>query len=137
MLLLLARPLKNAVTFCAFERLQLGRDYSSYKQTLLNQWLIYRGIIVHMVYTKCCWLFLTFRWCVFYLHLYTKFTDPSGRAVYGRSLAAIVGSNLTGGMDICLLWVLCFVRCRSLRRADHSSRFLPNVVCLSVIVKPR
>jgi hypothetical protein len=26
--------------------------------------------------------------------------------VYGRSLAAIVGSNPTGGMDVCLLCVL-------------------------------
>jgi hypothetical protein len=41
----------------------------------------------------------------------------------------IVGSNPTGGMDICLLWVLCAVRYRSLRRADHSSRgVLPTVV---------
>jgi hypothetical protein len=29
----------------------------------------------------------------------------------------------------CLLWVLCFFRYRTLRRADHSSRgVLPNVV---------
>ena len=36
------------------------------------------------------------------------------------------------------LWVLCVVRWKSLRRADHSSRgVLPNAVCLSVIVKPR
>ena len=27
-----------------------------------------------------------------------------------RSPAAIVGSNPTGGMDICLLWVSCVVR---------------------------
>jgi len=32
-------------------------------------------------------------------------------------------------MDVCLLWVLCIVRKRSLRRADHSSRgVLPTVV---------
>ena len=32
-------------------------------------------------------------------------------------------------MDVCLLWVLCVVRKRSLRRADHSSRgVLPTVV---------
>jgi hypothetical protein len=30
--------------------------------------------------------------------------------VCGRSLARIVGSNPTGSMDICLLWVLCVVR---------------------------
>jgi hypothetical protein len=41
-------------------------------------------------------------------------------------------------MYVCLLWVLCVVRYRSLRRADHSSRgVLLSVVCLSVIVKPR
>jgi hypothetical protein len=30
--------------------------------------------------------------------------------VYGRSLAAIVGSNPAEGMDVSLLWVLCVVR---------------------------
>jgi hypothetical protein len=30
--------------------------------------------------------------------------------VYGRSPTAIVGSNPTGGMDVCLLCVLCVVR---------------------------
>jgi hypothetical protein len=30
--------------------------------------------------------------------------------VCGRSLTGIVGSNLTGGMDVCLLSVLCVVR---------------------------
>ena len=52
----------------------------------------------------------------------------------GPSPAEIVGSNPTGGMDICLLWVSCVVRQRSLRRADHSSRgVLPTVVrrCVS------
>jgi hypothetical protein len=35
-------------------------------------------------------------------------------------------------MDVCLLWVLCVVRLRSLRRADLSSRgILPSVVCLT------
>jgi len=35
---------------------------------------------------------------------------------------------------ICVLWVLCVVTYKSLRRADHSSRrFFPTVVCLSVI----
>jgi hypothetical protein len=30
--------------------------------------------------------------------------------VCGRSLTRIVGPNPTGGMDFCLLWVLCVVR---------------------------
>ena len=38
-----------------------------------------------------------------------------------------------GGMDVCLLWLLCVARERSLRRADHSSRgTLPTVVPPSV-----
>jgi hypothetical protein len=47
--------------------------------------------------------------------------------------------NPTGGMDVSLLWVLCAVRQRSVRRAGPSSRVvLPSMVCLkSVIVKPR
>ena len=31
---------------------------------------------------------------------------PSGRSVYGHSPAEIVGSNPTGGMDDCPLWVV-------------------------------
>jgi hypothetical protein len=51
------------------------------------------------------------------------------------SLTGIVGSNPAGGMDVCLLWVLCVVRLSTL--ADHSSRgALLRVVCPSVIVKP-
>jgi hypothetical protein len=66
------------------------------------------------------------------------------------SRTGIAGSNLqpiaywhcwfqsARGVDICLLWVLCVVTYKSLLRADHSSRgVLPNVVCLSVVVKPR
>ena len=57
------------------------------------------------------------------------FARPSGRAVCGCSPAETVGSNPTGGMDVHLLCLLCVVRWRSLRRADHSSRgVLPTVV---------
>ena len=48
---------------------------------------------------------------------------------FDPTISAGVGSNPTGGMDICLLWMSCVVRQRSLRRADHSSRgVLPNVL---------
>jgi len=57
--------------------------------------------------------------------------------VYGRSLAGIAGSNSVGGMDVCLLWVLCVVTWASLRRADLSYRgVLLSVVCLSVTQEP-
>ena len=46
-------------------------------------------------------------------------------------------SNPDVGKDVCTLWVLCVVRYRFLRRADHPSRgVLRNVVCLIVIAKP-
>jgi hypothetical protein len=55
--------------------------------------------------------------------------------VCGCSSARIAGPNPEGSMNVCLLWVLYV---RSLGRADHSSRgVLPNVMCLSVIVKTR
>jgi hypothetical protein len=34
----------------------------------------------------------------------------SKASVYGRSLTGIAGSNPSGDMDVCLLWLLCFVR---------------------------
>jgi hypothetical protein len=40
--------------------------------------------------------------------------------VCARSLAGIVGSNPAGDIDFCLLWLLRFVRWRSVRRADPS-----------------
>ena len=49
--------------------------------------------------------------------------------VCSRSPAEIVGSNYTRSMEVCLLYVLCVIRQRSLRLADHSSRgVLPSVV---------
>jgi len=48
----------------------------------------------------------------------------------------LLGSNPVADMDVYLLGVLCVVRYRSLRRADHSSRgILPSVVCLSMIAE--
>ena len=53
----------------------------------------------------------------------------SKASVCSRSLAEIACSNPTGGMDVCLLWMLCVVRYRSLFRADHSSRgVIPTVL---------
>ena len=51
--------------------------------------------------------------------------------VCGRSLAGIVGSNPTWGMEVSILRMSCVFRQRYLPRADRSSRgFLPSVVCL-------
>ena len=65
------------------------------------------------------------------------FADPSGRAVCGRSLSGIAGSDPAGAWTLvcCECWVLSGTGLGV--AADHSSRgVLPSVVCLSVIVKP-
>ena len=56
--------------------------------------------------------------------------EQSKVRVCGRLLAGIAGSNPAGGLDVCLLWVLCVAMYRSLRQGDQR-----NVVCLSVISK--
>jgi hypothetical protein len=71
-------------------------------------------------------------------HLTNKLVPVAARSkaeVCGRSPAEIVGSDPTESMDVCLLWVLCVVRLRSLKRVDHWSRgVLPNCnVSLCVI----
>ena len=77
-----------------------------------------------------------------FLFLLRVVANPCGRAVYDVGLRpiafVIAGSNSAGSMEDCLLRVLCVVRERSLRLADHSSRrVLPYVVRLSVIMKSR
>jgi len=55
-----------------------------------------------------------------------------------RSLAGIAGSNPSRVTDVCLFCVLCVVRKRSLRWADHSYReVVQSVVLLSAVVKLR
>jgi len=45
-----------------------------------------------------------------------------------------MGSNPAGGMNVRLWRVLCIVRQRSLRRADHSSKGVIPSVCVCVCV---
>ena len=77
----------------------------------------------------------------FLKHSFTKQIPLAAQSkswVCSRSIAGIAGSNPAEGMDVFLLLVLSFVRYRSLRRADHSSReVLPSVEFLNAIVKPR
>jgi hypothetical protein len=67
----------------------------------------------------------------------THTIGPGGRAVegVGLRLSGIPCSNPVGGMDVCLLWVLCVVTYRCLRQPDPSStEVLPRVYfSLSVI----
>ena len=46
----------------------------------------------------------------------------------GRSPSEMVGSNPTGNIDACLLWLWCVVGYGSLQWADHSSRGVPPTV---------
>jgi len=74
--------------------------------------------IKKVAYFKClqeCWT--KFYWL---LSLFHKSVPAAARSKVwgcGRSHAEIVGSNPTGGIDVGLLWVLCFVKYRFLRRA--------------------
>jgi hypothetical protein len=73
-----------------------------------------------------------------HLHFRTVkvFNNRISNDIFGLSFVGIVCSNTASCMGICLLGLL-YVRQRSLRRADRSSRgVLPNVVCLSKILKP-
>ena len=58
-----------------------------------------------------CWKFFKLKTR---LGINTKFyidrTDPSGRAVCGRSLAGIAGSNTAEGTNVSLLLVFCVAR---------------------------
>jgi hypothetical protein len=50
--------------------------------------------------------------------------------VCSRLLDETVGSNPAGSMNVCLVWVLCIVKKRSLRRAGYSSiGVLPSMAC--------
>jgi hypothetical protein len=56
--------------------------------------------------------------------------------VCSGSFDGIACSNPDGGMDVCLLFMMCFVNYRSLCRADPSSReVLASAVCLSETVQ--
>jgi hypothetical protein len=71
-----------------------------------------------------------------------QIVDSCGRAVHGVGMRRLTcserGFESRRGMDVCLWWLLCVVREKSLPLADHSSEaVLRSVVCLSVISKPQ
>ena len=77
------------------------------------------------------WMFVCCRCCVFSGRGLCEELITRSEESYRTwcSLARIAGSNPTEGMDVCLLWVLCVFRYRSLRGADHSFwGVLSNVV---------
>ena len=59
-----------------------------------------------------------------YIIHYVMVRSQWPRCIWRRSAAARLlglGSNPTGDKEVRLFWVLCVARCKSLRRADHSS----------------
>jgi hypothetical protein len=56
----------------------------------------------------------------------------AARYFNGCSSTEIVGSNSTGGIDVCLLRVLCVVRQKFLQRVYHSSRGFYRLCCVVV-----
>jgi hypothetical protein len=78
-------------------------------KSLTLRWLMSYIYIYIYIY-----IWTTYSWCLYIRHndaaqsvglLWT-----SDQLVAGRSPTEILGSNPTGGMDICLLWVSCVVR---------------------------
>ena len=68
---------------------------------------------------------------------YLDSTSQSQAWICCGLLVWIAGSNPTGDMDVCLLWLLYVLGQMFLRRADHFSRgVLRTVVCLSETTKP-
>ena len=59
-----------------------------------------------------CWASLVLLHILYYWRtlLQIPVAERSKARICGRTLAGNVGSNLAGGMDICLLWVSCLVR---------------------------
>jgi hypothetical protein len=60
---------------------------------------------------------------------------PVAALIHGSMVARLLELRVVWiCMDFSVFWVLCVVRERSLRQADHSSRGVtPNVICLSVV----
>ena len=83
----------------------------------------------------------TFNYNWIYGVLFGVLVPVDARSKAGSPAARLLGLWVQippGTWIISLFRVLCLVRYRSLRPADHLSRgVLPSVVCLSVIVGPR
>jgi len=62
-----------------------------------------------------------FSWLLSLFYMSVPVDARSKAWVFRRSHAEIMGSNPTWVIDVCVLWVLCFVKYRFLRRADHPS----------------
>ena len=78
---------------------------------------------------------IKFRLFLVYKILLANLAGPSGRAVEVLGLRLLAcwycGSNPAGGMDVCLLWVLCVA---SLRLADHSSSGVLRIVVRRCVI---
>jgi hypothetical protein len=110
--------------------------YQNRPRPLHSTFLSNSFLINYTIYLSPCvikWKVNTelYNFFVFNHIMYDILAARSKACVCGRWLAGISDSNPAGCIDVCLLWVLCVVRQKSLRRADHSSRgVLPTVVCV-------
>ena len=87
----------------------------------------------------CIILYMTHIYTI--LHSYTPMPVAARPKAWvcRRSFAGIVGSNPAETIDVCLSWVSCLGRQRSLSRADHPSRgVVPSGVCsVTLSANPR
>jgi hypothetical protein len=95
-----------------------------------NYSYMFRPIVTVRFLINKCYVWRTF--IGISLHVPMPVAAPSKAWVCGRSHPEIAGSNPAGSMDVCLLRLMCVVRNRSLRRAEHSSTgFTPTIAYLS------
>jgi hypothetical protein len=115
----LSRSMQNIWPFCSESRESTHTQKINMIHPSIQFWL---NLLSSFIPNSSMWFYF----------LPIPVAAQSKAEVCDRSPADILGSNPTGGIDVCLLWVLC---CQT----DHSSGGdLPSVVCpMSAIVKPR
>jgi hypothetical protein len=87
----------------------------SYSCVIVGHEVPYLLLVSDCYVVVCCWFrYVVWLFVVFMLLcgclLPILVAALSKAWMCGRSLAGIAGSHLAGGMNVCLLWMLCVVR---------------------------
>ena len=77
---------------------------------LLWHHILKHGLFIHFITNSSVFSSVYLAAALPFISIRCSGACPTGRAVWSPSPTEIAGSNPTGAMDICLLWVLYFVR---------------------------
>jgi hypothetical protein len=112
----------NKRVSCVHSRLETRTMFAAAHQSVLRLTV---GTLSNDTFCRPHWRFRQLSKCCMHT------AHHNGRAVWDKGLHLLACWDC--GFEssrMCLLWMLCVIRQRSLRRADHSSRgVLPAVVC--------